>query len=131
MSASSLPNLVKVNLTAVKRSALLGVAFSIVSYLFTPQAAQAQYMVCQTPTFWCAVPGRAPNGYPCWCNTAFGPVGGQAIDPTPYIQSQNPDRGDEDEEINLESDAQDCLNGLGECKGTFKSAVKKKRNRRN
>ena len=35
--------------------------------------------VCQTPTFWCRMFQVGAVGYPCYCNSAFGPVNGQTI----------------------------------------------------
>lgn len=90
-------------------------------------------MVCQTPTFWCAVPAPDfPTGTPCWCNTPRGPVNGLGINPRQVIQqtptqrprggSKEPTRNDE-EVIDLGGKADDCLNGLGNCSGSFKSLV--------
>lgn len=108
----------------------LGVLFLIMLFLLTGKA-EAQQMVCQTSAFWCVVPGKAPNGYPCWCNTMYGPVSGFAIDPEPILHpSSRSSNEDEEEEITLDSAAEECLNGLGECQGKFKSTVKKNKNKR-
>ncbi len=115
-----------------KRCICLSAFLSIGLFLTTSGTVEAQnYMVCQTPAFWCAIPGKAPNGYPCYCNTMYGSIGGTAIDPAPY-NVPNPEQvDDDDEEVNIDEGTADCLNGLGECKGKFKSAVKKKKRKRN
>lgn len=108
----------------------LRVLFFVLLFLLTGKA-EAQQMVCQTPAFWCVVPGKAPNGYPCWCNTMYGPISGVAIDPNPILHpSSGSPNEDDEEEITLDPDAEDCLNGLGECQGKFKAAVKKSKSKR-
>lgn len=94
-------------------------------------------MVCQTPVFWCVVPSQDyPTGVPCWCNSMAGPVGGYAINPRQVAHQSAPppstsqptrDRGTSpDEEIDLGGKAGDCLNGLGNCDGSFTTLVRSK-----
>ena len=33
--------------------------------------------ICVTPVVMCYLPGYAPSGSPCWCNTPYGPVNGR------------------------------------------------------
>jgi hypothetical protein len=68
----------------------------------------------------------------------MGPIGGFAINPRQVIQqtpSPRPpkggdkrpsEEGEPEEEIDLGEKADDCLNGLGNCSGDFKSLVRQK-----
>lgn len=112
----------------------------------SPIGASAQVpgmMVCQTPAFWCSFPGSAPNGLPCYCMTPYGSVPGYSINPVSVMQPpQQPQRPRtrpvpdtrraepaDDEEIVLDEDSDACLNGLGDCRGSFRKAVQKSRDR--
>lgn len=96
------------------------------------QAIPPGIMICQTPAFWCVVPSQDyPTGVPCWCNTPMGPVVGRAINPRQVVQQSAPSkpskhgRDEPEEEIDLGGKADDCLNGLGNCDGSFASLVRK------
>jgi hypothetical protein len=111
-------------------AALLGTASSS-----TGQYPQGATYVCQTPTFWCSFLYTAgiPNGSPCYCNTAWGPVAGSSINPSgvpnapplPAPQRQ-PRAGDPrptpGPDKSGQVDTDDCYNGLGNCPGSFASS---------
>ena len=46
---------------------------------------------CVTPSLWCELPGTAPPGTPCYCNTPYGPLQGNIVvnpataQPTPTL----------------------------------------------
>jgi hypothetical protein len=103
-----------------------------VLFFVYPSTVQAQYTVCQTQTFWCAFPGSFPSGQACYCNSFYGPINGISINPTQYMPQPRDSRGggEEEETIDIGEEAEDCLNGLGNCEGRFKSAVQKKKKRR-
>jgi len=44
-----------------------------------PQKQAPTTSICQTPTFWCRMYARGPVGYACYCNSSFGPIGGQTV----------------------------------------------------
>jgi hypothetical protein len=107
-------------------------------------SANAQMMVCQTQYFWCSFPGNAPSNLQCYCNTYYGPIYGYSINPNEFArqpqespipqerqpQESRPGRDTEpipQEEIILDEEAEDCLNGLGNCDGTFLGAVRRGR----
>ena len=103
--------------------------------LFSPTGATGQYgqqvYVCQTPTFWCAVPGPvgAQNGTSCWCSTYWGPVWGASIDPSgvpnapklpaPQAPQQPPNQSPPRQDTPVDVGADDCYKGLGNCQGSF------------
>jgi hypothetical protein len=95
-----------------------------------PATAHSQIqMVCQTPQFWCGfmAPFVAPNGYPCHCNTMYGPIAGFSINPNgptpqspypppstpPQVPTPQPTGGGGAPSKN------DCFKGLGNCGGAF------------
>lgn len=46
---------------------------------FPPPQQQRFTAICQTPTFWCRMFQTGPVGYPCYCNSGFGPVNGVTV----------------------------------------------------
>lgn len=99
-----------------------------------PDISFAQITVCQTQAFWCSFPGNYPSGQLCHCNSFMGPLPGYTINPNTTMNPgrSNPLPGDEEdeEEVDLSSEQSDCLNGLGNCSGSFKSLAKKKKPKR-
>ena len=105
-----------------------------VGALAIPSRASAQVMVCQTRTFWCSFPGSAPSNLPCYCNAPYGIVNGFSINPSQVMKPQrqrrtdpNPPPEQEQEEVDISDESKDCLNGLGNCSGSFRSAVRPRR----
>jgi hypothetical protein len=98
------------------------------------QGISAGIMVCQTPAFWCTVPSPDyPTGTPCWCNLdamGYQRMNGYAINPRQVVQEAERKRGGGEDGgpdvVDLGDEADDCLNGLGNCDGSFKSLVKRK-----
>ncbi len=99
-------------------------------WIGTPAPVSAQIMVCQTPTFWCSFPGNAPSNLPCYCNTGFGRVNGYSINPNQQRPAPRPRPrpNDEEDDVNTTSDqaTKDCLNGLGNCDGSYRNAIRRR-----
>jgi hypothetical protein len=109
--------------------------------LLSPGSSTGQFgplanYVCQTPAFWCviqAAPGFA-NGTPCWCNTMWGPVTGNSINPAgvpnaPPLPKPQPPQGPgnpapQPQPGNPQVDPDDCYKGLGNCPGSFRNSAK-------
>ena len=109
------------------------------------KAQQGVPLVCQTPGFWCTIP--APylvNGAPCYCNSQWGPINGFTIIPptyqapqqsypqpqqgTPQRQTDNRRKTQDDEQVDVAEVADDCQDGLGNCQGSFSTAMRRARN---
>src|SRR5262249_8128607 len=117
----------KVTGRIMKRLVLIGVVGTLLTVAYASPTI-GQVMVCQTQTFWCSFPGAGPSGVPCYCNTFWGPISGLSINPyanKPMPQGPNPrnkdPEPDPDHEIDLGKQGNDCLNGLGNCSGSFRS----------
>lgn len=103
--------------------------FSAAVLLSQSEASSQTQLVCQTPAFWCGIIGPGPFGNaPCWCNSPMGPISGYTI--VPQVAGNpgggNPGGGNPSGGGNPGggnpgggNDPEDCLDGLGNCVGTF------------
>ena len=127
-------------MSGVSRILLTGGVVAAIAVAAAPRTAAAQVQlatyVCQTPRFWCAFQWAAghPNGTGCYCMTYMGPVNGYSINPAgvanapPLPPLQNPTPGGGGNPVppaDPQIPGDDCYNGLGNCPGSFRGAVRR------
>ncbi len=122
------------------KALLAAVALTAAVLLGSPGKADAQYgapntYVCQCQGFWCvfAWTTGVPDGSPCYCNTMWGAVWGYSIDVSkvgrlpegmPDPQSPDPSRPPpRADPADVDVGDTDCYRGLGNCAGSFQTAV--------
>ena len=107
-------------------------AFAAGAAVSAPASAQVT-LVCQTPYFWCSILAPYPaNGEACYCASYAGPVWGYTLIPQPAASYEPPPlppvRPRYEEQPRARNnppprtppaEAEDCLNGLGNCAGAY------------